>query len=274
MRVVERARQQSEIDHRRISARHVHLRHRRVGRRQIHAGGRHAVQGGGAAADGLGRGARAARADRGAGTARQDHRHRPVADRPHAAFQSRHLHRPVRADPRLVRRTAGITRARLQAGPVQLQREGRALRGVPGRRRAEDRDALPARRLCHLRHVQGPALQSRDAGNKVPRQVDRRGAGDDGGRGGAVFQRADPHPRPAAASCSRSGSAISRWASRRPRCRAARRSGSSCRRNWRGARRGARCTSSTNPRPGCISRTCASCWRCCTRWSTRATRWW
>ena len=24
----------------------------------------------------------------------------------------------------------------------------------------------------------------------------------------------------------------------------------------------------------CISRTCASCWRCCTRWSIRATRWW
>ena len=37
--------------------------------------------------------------------------------------------------------------------------------------------------------MQGQALQSRDAGNQVPRQVDRRGAGDDGGRGGAVFQR-------------------------------------------------------------------------------------
>ena len=38
----ERARQQPEIDHRRLSARHLHLRHRRVGRRQIHAGGGHA----------------------------------------------------------------------------------------------------------------------------------------------------------------------------------------------------------------------------------------
>ena len=57
---------------------------------------------------GVGRGARAARPHRGPGTARQDHRHRPVADRPHAALQSRHLHRPVRADPRLVRRTAGV----------------------------------------------------------------------------------------------------------------------------------------------------------------------
>ena len=40
-----------------------------------------------------------------------------------------------------------------------------------------------------LRHLQGPALQPRNAGNQVPRQVDRRSAGDDGGRGGAVFLR-------------------------------------------------------------------------------------
>ena len=191
MRVVGARGNNLKNDHRRVSAGHVHLRHRRLGRRQVHAGGRHAVQGGGAAADGLGRGAGAARADRGAGTARQDHRHRPVADRPHAALQSGHLHRSVRADPRLVRRTAGEPRARLQARPVQLQREGRPLRGLPGRRRAEDRDALPAGRLRHLRRLQGQALQSRDAGDQVPRQVDRRGAGDDGGRGGAVFQRAD-----------------------------------------------------------------------------------
>ena len=96
-------------------------------------------------------------AHRRAGPARQDHRHRPVADRPHAAQQPRHLHRPVRADPRLVRRTAGKPRARLQARPLQLQRQGRPLRGLPGRRRAEDRDALPARRVRHLRHLQGRA---------------------------------------------------------------------------------------------------------------------
>ena len=59
----------------------------------------------------------AARAHRGPGTARQDHRHRPVADRPHAALQSRHLHRSVRADPRLVRRAAG-SRARAATSPA------------------------------------------------------------------------------------------------------------------------------------------------------------
>ena len=117
--------------------------------------------------------------------ARQDHRHRPVADRPHAALQPRHLHRPVRADPRLVRRAAGKPRARLQAGRVSFNVKGGRCEACQGDGAAEDRDALPARRLRHLRHLQGPALQSRDARSKVPRQVDRRRAGDDGRRGGA-----------------------------------------------------------------------------------------
>ena len=40
--------------------------------------------------------------------------------------------------------------ARLQAGPLQLQRQGRPVRGLPGRWRDQDRDAFPARCLCHL----------------------------------------------------------------------------------------------------------------------------
>ena len=39
---------------------------------------------------------------RGRGAAGQDHRHRPVAHRPHAALQSRYLHRRVRPHPRRV----------------------------------------------------------------------------------------------------------------------------------------------------------------------------
>jgi excinuclease ABC subunit A len=39
-------------------------------------------------------------------------------------------------------------------------------------------------------------------------------------------------------------------------------------------RRGARSTSSTNRPRACISRMCASCWRCCTNWWNRATRSW
>jgi excinuclease ABC subunit A len=45
--------------------------------------------------------------------------------------------------------------ARLRAGPLQLQRQGRPLRGLPGRRRDQGGDALPARRLRALRRLQG-----------------------------------------------------------------------------------------------------------------------
>ena len=80
-------------------------------------------------------------------------RDRSVADRSHAALQPGHLHRPVHADPRSVCDAAGIARARLQARPLQLQREGRALRGLPGRRAEAHRDELSARRLRHLRRL-------------------------------------------------------------------------------------------------------------------------
>ena len=54
---------------------------------------------------------------------------------------------PVRADPRAVRRRARGARPRLPPGPVQLQRQGRPLRELQGRRDPEDRDAVPAGRL-------------------------------------------------------------------------------------------------------------------------------
>ena len=101
---------------------------------------------------------------------RQGGRHRPVADRPHAALQPGHLHRRLHPDPRLVRRPARGQGARLRPGPVQLQRQGRPLRGLPGRRADQDRDALPARRVRHLRRLPGQALQPRDAGGDLPRR--------------------------------------------------------------------------------------------------------
>ena len=109
------------------------------------------------------------RPHRGPGASRQGHRHRPVADRPHAALEPGDLYRRLHADPRMVRRPARGQGARLPAGALLLQRQGRALRGLPGRRRHQDRDALPARRLRHLRRVQGQALRPRDAGGEVPR---------------------------------------------------------------------------------------------------------
>ena len=102
---------------------------------------------------------------------RQSHRDRPVAHRPHAALESGDLHRRVHADPRSLRDAAGIARARLQARPLQLQREGRPLRGLPGRRPEAHRDELPARRLRHLRRLPRPALQQRNAAGEVQGHV-------------------------------------------------------------------------------------------------------
>ncbi len=143
-------------------ARHLRLRHGRLWRRQVDADHRDAVQD------------RRQQAERGADPAgavahhprarapRQGDRHRPVADRPDAAVEPGHLYRRLHADPRLVRRPARGQGARLQTRPLQLQRQGRALRGLPGRRRHQDRDALPAGRLRHLRDVQrAPATTAR-----------------------------------------------------------------------------------------------------------------
>ena len=191
----QRPRQQPEERHGRNSARPVHLRHRRLRRRQVDAADRHALQGGRPQAERRQRGRRPARPHRGPGASRQGHRHRPVADRPHAALQSRHLYRRLHADPRMVRRPAGSQGARLRARALLLQRQGRPLRGLPGRRRHQDRDALPARRLRHLRRLQGQALQPRDAGSEVQGQVDRRRARHDGRGSRRILQGRAARPR-------------------------------------------------------------------------------
>ena len=63
------------------------------------------------------------------------------------------LHRTVHADPRAVRAGEGSARARLRTRPLLVQRQGRTLRGVPGRRPHQGGDALPARRLRVLRRL-------------------------------------------------------------------------------------------------------------------------
>ncbi len=274
IKVRQRARQQPEERHRRDPARPVHLRHRRLRRRQVDAADRHALQGGGAQAQRRRASPRPARPHRGPGAPRQDHRHRPVADRPHAALQPRDLYRRLHADPRMVRRPARGQGARLRARPLLVQRQGRALRGLPGRRRHQDRDALPARRLRHLRRLQGQALQPRDARRHVQGQVDRRRARHDGRGGAGVLQGGAAHPRHA-------GDA----AARRPRLHPRRPAGDDAVRRRgaaRQARQGtvasappaARSTSSTSRPPACISTTWRSCSKCCTSWSRAATPWW
>ena len=266
-----RARQQPEERHRRNSLRPLHLHHRRLRRRQVDAAHRHPLQGAGAAAQRRERGPCPVRPHRGHRASRQGHRHRPVADRPHAALQPRHLHGRVHADPRMVRGPAGGQGARLRARPLLVQRQGRALRGLPGRRRHQDRDALSAGRLRHLRRLQGQALQPRNAGSAVQGQIDRRRARHDGRGGAGILQGGAARARRAHAA-----------APRRPRLHPCRPAGDHAfgrRGAARQARQGtiasappaARSTFSTSRPPACISTTSQSSSKCCTSSSKPAT---
>ena len=149
---------------------------------------RHALQGAGAAAQRRQRGPCPVRPHRRHRASRQGHRHRPVADRADAALQPRHLYGRVHADPRMVRRPPRGQGARLRARPLLVQRQGWPLRGLPGRRRHQDRDALSAGRLRHLRRLQGQALQPRNAGSAVQGQIHRRRARHDGRGGAGILQ--------------------------------------------------------------------------------------
>ena len=62
--------------------------------------------------------------------------HRPGADRAHAALQPRHLREGVRRDPQALRRAAPRQDARARRRRLLVQRAGRPLRVVPGRRRS------------------------------------------------------------------------------------------------------------------------------------------
>ena len=124
----------------------------------------------------------------GPGAHRQGHPGGPVADRPHPAVEPGHVHRRVRQDPHAVLPDAGGEGARLPAGPVLLQRQGRALRELHGRRHHQDRDELPARRLRAVRGVPRRPVQPRDARGALQGQDHRRGAGHADQRGGGVLR--------------------------------------------------------------------------------------
>ncbi len=130
-----------------VPAGRVHLRHRRLGRRQVDADHRDPLQ---------------ARRRCGCNGARQTpapvdgDRGWSISTRSSTSTSRRsggrrgRTRRPTRGSSR---RSATGSRgcrrqgARLQAGALLLQRQGRALRGLPGRRAHQDRDALPAGRL-------------------------------------------------------------------------------------------------------------------------------
>ena len=74
-------------------------------------------------------------------------------------------------------------------GRFLIQRQGRALRGLQGRRLQPDRDAVPARRDGALRGLPGRPLQPRSPRNPLPRPHHRRGAAHDRDRGARVLRR-------------------------------------------------------------------------------------
>ena len=82
--------------------------------------------------------------------------------------------------------------ARLPAGPLQLQRQGRPLRKLSGRRPDPRGDALPARRLRDLRRLQGQALQRPDPGSGIPGQEHRGRAGHDRAPGQGLLRANHP----------------------------------------------------------------------------------
>ena len=92
---------------------------------------------------------------------RQGGRGGPGADRSHAPVEPCHLHRRVRPHPEAVQPDQRGQGPRLPARPVLVQREGRAVRVVLGRRHPPHRDALPA---GHLRAVRGVPRRPRTTG--------------------------------------------------------------------------------------------------------------
>ena len=170
------------------SARHADLRDRRFRLRQVLVRGRDPLQETRRRAERRKNAPGCVRRHRGTGKPRQGHRHRPVAHRPHAALQSGDLHGRVQRHPRSVRQNGRCEGARLRPEPLLLQRQGRPLRGMLGRRPAQDRNALPAGRLRPLRRLQGPPLQQRDARGALQGQEYLRGARHDGGRGVRVLR--------------------------------------------------------------------------------------
>ena len=223
-----RARAQPEEHRRRVPARRAGRGDRRVGRGQVVAHQRHpaARRCGASCSAATTRSARHG-AVVGIEADRQGDRHRPEADRPHAALEPGDVHQGVRRDPRRLRADARGARLRLPARALLVQRasggrceacEGDGVRQVEmhflpdvyvtcevcrGKRYNEatlrvkwkDRTSprcsrRPCRRRCGLfEHHRDAARDPDDAGRRRPRLHRARPVGDDAvGRRGPAHQ--------------------------------------------------------------------------------------
>ena len=157
---------------------------------------------------------------------RQSDRHRPVAHRTDAAVQPCHLHQNLRPGPRPLSpccrkaKFAGTTRA------VQLQRERRPVRNLRGRRRARIEmhflpDVYVQCEACGANGTTAKRSRSLYKGKIIADVLDM--TVDEALR----FFDNLPRSRSTRRALARGARAIFTWASRPPRFRAAKRSGSS-----------------------------------------------
>ena len=136
----------------------------------------------------------------------------------------------------------------------------------------QGRDAVSRRRLRALRPVRRQALQAAGARGEVSRPRRRPGARHDGARGAHLLQQLAESAAAAAGARRDRPRLPAARASRRRRCRAARRSASRSPRTCRRTPATACSTSSTSRRPACTSTTSPSCSRRSASCCRRATR--
>ena len=214
-----------------VPARRVLLRHRRLGLGQVDARQRDPLQGasrtgctGAKQRPGAHRRVDRARPDR------QGHRHRPVADRPHAALEPGDLHRRVRLDPRALLAHAR-RRARAATSRAASRSTSRAAAARPAAATARSRSRCTS---C-------PTSTCRASSATASATTARRSRSASRARRSPTCSRCRSRRRSSSSStsrrssagcrrCTTSGSTTSGSASRRRRSRAARRSASSSRR--------------------------------------------
>ena len=206
-----------------------------------------------------------------AGAARQDHRRRPVADRPHPALEPGHVHGPLRRNPRHVLQDPGGARAGLQGGPLQFNVKGgrcEVCRG-DGQIKIEMHflpDVYVPCEQCHGRRYNRETLEVRFKGRNIADVLDMPV------EQALEFFEHIPKIRRRLETLDAVGLGYVRLG--QP---ATTLSGGEAQRvklatELSKSRPGAPCTSSTSRRRACTSPMCSACSRCCSGWSTPATR--